>query len=74
MAAEDYISFDWIDDDEEDEDQIIDYLEIEFETEKARLFVTKRGKLWVPKSVGHTEEGMVLVLPSWFTINYIKDR
>jgi len=58
---------------EEDDPQCIDYLEIETETEKAYLFVTQQGKFWAPKSISEIEPGMVVVLPHWFEINYLKE-
>ena len=71
MAIEDWIDFD---DDENtmEEDVYIEYTSIARETEKAILFATEQGKLWLPKSVITLHEKYKLIqVGPWVTLNYI---
>jgi len=72
MAWDDYYSDSGFDDEEPEEPHVIEYLEIEHQTDKALLINTKDGQFWVPKSVSNIDEdSKVIVIDSWFTIKYL---
>jgi hypothetical protein len=71
MAAEDYMTQDPFDEQPEEYGEIC-YKEITHETDKAMLFDTEDGKVWLPKTAidVHEKEKTVSIEP-WVTWKYI---
>lgn len=47
---------------------VIDYDEIVRETDKAKLFATAEGEIWIPKSQIVDEGDDVFTIPEWLAV------
>lgn len=54
-----------------DEEKVIDFVRVKMATDKARLFQTEKGDLWVPKSISRIEDHCIIV-PDYFEPKYLK--